>query len=188
MKFSPTLVLILVMFLAFPISSMAQSESSKSSGNKVGEIQEGQTGKYKRRFESLNLNAFGIGPFGSTTLSNDKTLLGLSYGKVWEASDIWDIRADALGVFGDGASYFFGGFGPSFILSADQIAPFVGFELGLGGAYANSTSKSGFAFALNGGLKVFRLADTQLEVLGTYTKLFSEDLGVYGLQLRLMYQ
>ena len=182
------LKIFLLMFLSFPLFSIAQAESSEAGGKKVGEIQEGQALKYKRRYESLNLNAFGIGPFASSTITNNKALFGLSYGKVWEASDIWDIRADALGAFGNNASFIFGGFGPSFILSADPIAPFLGFELGVGGTYVNSTSKSGFAYALNGGLKIFRLADTQLEILGTYTKLFSEDLGAYGIQLRLMYQ
>lgn len=169
--------------------SLAQNTPSKKTYNpQVGEIEEPQVRKYQRRHESLNLTSLGFGPFSSSKIGENGILYGFSYGKIWETSDVWEIRGDGLLSINGKGLLVSAGIGPSWIPMTGNFSPFIGGQLGLGYAKGNEDSEANFSGQFNVGLKMFRLSNAQMEILGSYTTILSsKNLSVYGLQLRLLY-
>ena len=161
---------------------------SRKGGPKVGQIEDSETGKFKKRFESLNLSAFGFGPYTGQNVGNNKVMYGLSFGKIWDLKEAWEIRADLFGAFNSVGSFINFGLGPDYIFNDGDISPFLGGQLGYGFAKADDTIKGSFYAQANLGLKMFRLSTTQLEVLGSYSMLLVEgNFNILGVQLRLLY-
>jgi len=155
---------------------------------KVGAIEESETKKYQRRHEALSLTSFGIGPFGSSNVGESELLYGGTIGKNWEVSDIFEIRADFMGVANGKGSFWSLGFGPSWIPMTGEISPIIGVELGLGYGNGNNNNAGGFYGQGNFGLRLFRLSNIQMEILGTYAQTITKEvLSVYGAQLRLLF-
>lgn len=162
---------------------------SRQGEPRVGNIEEGETGKFKRRFEALNLSSFGFGPFfGGNDVGANRVLYGFTLGKIYDLTENWEIRADLLGVFNSDGTYMTVGFGPDYIFTDRNLSPFIGFQLGYGGAHSGDLNQAGFTGQFNLGIKMFRLSTAQMEVMGTVSKIFTDNgKAVSGFQFRLLY-
>lgn len=162
----------------------------REGGARVGEIEEGEVNRVARRQKSLSLSSFGFGPYGSSDVGQGRLLYGFSYGHHREVSTTGEITADLLGVFNGHGSFWHGGIGFSFLPLTTNVSPVVGAALGFGWADVNKDKENvgGFSGQVNLGARLFRLSETQMEILANYTSIFeSGSPGVYGVQLRVLY-
>jgi hypothetical protein len=156
---------------------------------RVGEIEESEVNVIERRQKALRLTSFGFGPYASGSVGEHKTLYGFSYGKHWEVSTTGEIVAEILYAGnGDGGLANLG-LGYSIIPLRSEFSPIFGAEFGLGTGKGNADSTgAGFSVQVHAGVRAFRLADVQMELMATYTALLSNaSLDAGGLQLRVLY-
>lgn len=163
-------------------------EAARRKEPRVGQIEESEKGKYRTRFQSLNLTSIGFGPFNSANTGEGKVMYGLSYGKLWDLRENWNIRLDFLGAFNADGTYLKGDLGLDYLFTDTDFSPFVGGMFGYGYAHGNDNDKGAFAGTAEFGMRFFRLSETQLEVTMSYSTLFTNSpLSVYGLQLKILY-
>ncbi len=154
----------------------------------VGEIEEDEISQIQRRQKSLGFHVFGFGPAGSTNVGDNKMLYHLSYGYHWEVSTKAEITADMLAAGNSQGAFGNAGLGFSYLPARGSISPLIGLALGGGYASGNDLNQSGFTGQLNLGVRMFRLSDTQMEFLTSYTSILAEgNLSLYGLQIRILY-
>jgi hypothetical protein len=189
-------ILSIIALLTFAISAHAQEQQQQQPRQKslrVGEINEGDTRKVETRVKSLRLTSVGLGPFGSNQVDGKPLHYGGSVYKHFEAGVNGEILLGAFGAFSSESSFLFAGIGGSYLFSTEDISPILGGEFGLGAAHYNrpsdsSVTEGGFAAKLDGGVRFFRTSDTQMEVLASYTGLFStHNPGVYGVEVRVLF-
>lgn len=160
---------------------------------RVGEIEDSDITQIVRRQESLNLKAFGFGPYFSNNIGKGKIMYGASYGYHWEVSTTGEIVGEIVGAGNSEGSMINGGIGFNFIPLTTSVSPVVGAEFGMGyGTGKDEDGKKigigGFSLQGNLGLRMFRLATTQFEIMGTYTAtLSSPSPYIAGLQVRILY-
>lgn len=165
----------------------------RQGGPRVGEINEGETRKLKKRIEALRLTSLGIGPFGSSQVESNPLNYGFSYYKHFEAGVNGEILLGATAAFSGTSSFLFGGVGGNYLFSPEDVSPVAGAEFGLGAAHytkdsATTINESGFAAKFNGGVRFFRTSDAQMEILASYTTLFSSSHpGFYGVEVRVLF-
>lgn len=153
----------------------------------VGAIEDDEVESVQRRKKALRLWTFGFGPFSSGDVGEDKMLYGASLGRHWEVSTVGEITADALGVMNGEGSLWNLALGFSWLPLRGELSPVIGAGFGMGYADTDPDQENagGFSGQFNAGLRMFRLADVQLEILATYVVIFAEDNpGVFGAQLR----
>jgi hypothetical protein len=170
----------------------AFAQTPKKHRPTVGDIEDQEIERIDRRVKTHQFSSFGFGPFGSSTSNKGGVMYGLSYGKHWEANENGEIRFDAQAAANSASQYFGLNLGYGFLPFTSDISPIFGAELGAG--YAgykkgdDSKNAGGFGGGAFTGLRFFRTADTQLELLASYHAVFAGDVpGVYGLQLRILY-
>lgn len=156
---------------------------------RVGEIEEGEIDRVSRRQKSLSLKYFGFGPYGSSKVGDSSLLYGFSYGHRWEVSTTGEITADLLSAINGKGSLWYGGLGFSLLPMTTNISPLVGASVGFGYADGDKNHNTGgFAGQFSAGLRMFRLSETQMEIVGNYTAVFGSGApGVYGVQIRVLY-
>lgn len=154
----------------------------------VGEIEDDEIDQVQRRQKTLNHTIFGFGPAGSTNVGENAMLYALTYGYRWEVTTNSEIASEFMG--STNSKGFFGNWtlGFNYMPSRGSVSPIFGLGFGLGAANGNEKSSSGFSGQLNAGVRLFRLAVTQMELMGSYATIFSDqNHAVYGLQLRILY-
>lgn len=167
--------------------------SDRKGGPRVGEIEAGEVDQVQRRRKSLNLSAFGFGPFISSNVGDKAIMYGASMGRHWEVSTVGEIVAEFSGAANGHGGLGNFGLGFNAIPLRDEISPVIGAELGLGFANGRDeddkkVTRGGFTLQGNLGARMFRLASTQMEIMGTYTAILaSPTLYVAGLQIRVLY-
>lgn len=68
-----------------------------------------------------------------------------------------------------------------------SISPLIGAEFG-GGFSSGERSGGGFTVSGYGGIRLFRLSDAQLELLGSYTAVLAQNAaGAFGVQLGILF-
>jgi hypothetical protein len=160
---------------------------------RVGDINDSEITQIKRRQESLNLTSFGFGPFWSNNLGKGEMMYGASYGYHWEVSTTGEIVAEVTGGTNDKGRMINGGIGFNFIPMTTSVSPLVGAQFGMGYGKGKDEDgvvldRGGFSIQGNLGLRMFRLATTQLEVISTYTALLSKPTPyIFGLQVRVLW-
>ena len=182
----------LVMLVSTLVSLAAQAQDQQPHRPRVGDIRPEEVKRVNTRIESHHFTTFGFGPYGSSTSNKGGMMYGLSYGRTWEGSETGEIRFDINGAANSDSQFFNLGLGYGFIPSTEDISPIIGGELGLGYAGykkdGDSKSRGGFTAGAFGGIRFFRTADTQLELLAKYNAVIAEDSpGVYGIELRLLF-
>lgn len=161
--------------------------------SRVGNIQDDEVDQIQRRQKSLHLTAVGFGPFTSGNLGKGNLMYGASIGKHWEVSTTGEILAELVGAANSQGSMASGHLGFNFIPMTGSISPVAGAALGFGyGQGRNSAgdriSEGGFSGQANLGLRMFRLSETQMEIMGTYTAIFSQPSpNIFGAQLRILF-
>lgn len=154
----------------------------------VGDLEDDEIDKVVRRQKSLNLTAFGFGPYTSSNIGEDKLLYGLSFGKHWEVTTTGEIFADLTAVINEKGSFINSALGFAFLPMTGQVSPVIGAGLGMGYGDGDLRDKGGFSGEFIVGARLFRLSQTQMEVVGNYSTLFTEGtLDVVGAQLRVLY-
>lgn len=164
----------------------------------VGNIQDDQIHQIERRQKSLSFTGLGFGPFGSSNVGNSKILYGLSVGHHWEVMTTGEIVLEATGAFNGDGFLLNPALGFNYMPMVTEFSPIIGGEFGYGAAYGkdtsdgapvdSKTSRGGFSLQANLGLRMFRLASTQMEVMGTYTVILSSpSFSIYGVQLRVLF-
>lgn len=154
----------------------------------VGEIEDDEVDQVQRRQKTLNHSLFGFGPGGSTNVGESTMLYSLTYGYRWEVTTNAEIASEFMG--STNSKGFFGNWtlGFNYMPSRGSVSPIFGLGFGLGAANGNEKSSSGFSGQLNAGVRLFRLAETQMEIMGSYATVFSDqNHAVYGVQLRILY-
>ena len=160
---------------------------------KVGDIEDDEVDQVRRRQKSLSLTSFGFGPFGSSNIGRGQMLYGASYGRHWEVSTIGEIVAEVKGAANGHAGFGAADLGFNIIPMTGSISPVVGLAFGAGygaGQDRNDVSirHGGFSLQGNLGLRMFRLADTQMEIMGTYAAILSDPSpNIFGVQLRVLF-
>lgn len=154
----------------------------------VGDLEDDEIEQVVRRQKSLNLTAFGFGPYTSSNIGNDKLLYGISFGKHWEVTTTGEIFADISAVLNEKGSFLNSALGFAFLPMTGQVSPVIGAGLGMGYGDGDLRDKGGFSGEFILGARLFRLSQTQMEIIGNYSTLFTEGtLGVVGAQLRVLY-
>jgi hypothetical protein len=163
--------------------------SNRNGEMRVGEIEDGDVDRVARRQKALNHTVFGFGPFGSSNVGEKQMLYGFSYGKRWEVTTTGEISLDFLGAANGKGSLWNAGLGFNFLPSTSDISPLIGGAFGFGFASPNEgPSAGGFSGQVNAGVRMFRLSEAQMEVVASYTAVFTDKTpGVYGAQLRILF-
>ena len=167
--------------------------NERKGGPKVGQINEGETTKIEKRIKSLRLTSLGLGPYGSAQVDGHPMNYGFSYYKHFEAGVHGEILVGTTMAFSGHSSFGIFGVGGNYFFSDEELSPLVGGEFGYGFARYDKTaseskSEAGFAGRIEGGLRIFRTSDAQLEFLASYTTVFSSSTpGFYGLEVRILY-
>jgi hypothetical protein len=186
--FATILLTISFLFTGFGL----RAEETEKHKPTVGDIHDNEVERINRRVTSHQFSSFGFGPFGSSTSNEGGVMYGLSYGKTWEARETGEIRLDFQGAANSKQQFFSFGLGYGFLPLTGDFSPVLAFELGGGAAGyrkdGDHHSASGFSGGILAGMRFFRTADTQLELMTSYHAVFAKDTpGIFGLQLRILY-
>jgi hypothetical protein len=164
---------------------------SRSGDLRVGEIQSGDVERIRTRVQSLSLWSVSLGPAYLSKFENNNMFYSLGIAHHWDVSEQAEVRLRFNGAAAskDSGYYLGAGIGGAYFFSTTNISPLLGAEFGVGTAGAHDMdTQSGFGGGVFGGVRFFRTATTQLEVLAFYNTIFAkENPGLWGVQLALLY-
>lgn len=146
---------------------------------RVGEIRD--TDRIYRRVESRDYSFFSFGPSVFNNLDADNTGVGLAYGHIWETTTWAAVKASIDGAFhfeDTYASVVTGTLGANFYFTPSSISPYIGFELGYGGAVTDADeidNVAGWAGGATLGLALFRTSSTQMHITARYLQIFKDN-------------
>lgn len=143
------------------------------------------------RTDSFQQWSFGLGPSSTQRMNNENMFYALTIGRHWETNDRAEIRARGHIALPnrEPGQFMMGTIGSSYFLTAEDIAPYVGAEFGLGRYSGNGLeARNGFAGAAYAGLRFFRQSTAQLSVELFYRSIFiGEHPANMGAQLSVLF-
>ncbi|MBD3244342.1 MAG: hypothetical protein GF331_27370 [Chitinivibrionales bacterium] len=154
---------------ADPDATVARKATSRDEpdqdSDKVGDIDEGETGEVKRRKEALHLASFGFGPGGVTNLDTDPLNYHFYGGYMWEPHPNGGVKllGNVTTDFNTSVSALLD-IGANFYMLRTAATPYVGAALGLGYIHAEDENEAGFTASGSAGMMFFRTSDVHLNL------------------------
>jgi len=161
----------------------------------VGDIS--NTDRLVKRIQTKDFWVIGLGPAWLVNFNDTKTGISVPFGRIWEASENGEIRL--LGELITTGDSYFGKviLGGSYLPATTTVSLVAGGGLGVGIAEGDSDAEvdlsveSGFVAEAWFGVRLFRLASTQLEIMANYSLMFAENEegrpGAASLRVNLLY-
>lgn len=156
-------------------------------GLKVGEVPFRETFRLENRVVSKDFWSVGFGPYLGA--NSQQVLYGYHIARHWEASSRGEIRLGLSGAANGEAALTTLTLGGAFFFSRSNVSPYIGVDAGYGfSAGPELDTAAGFAGKAAFGVRLFRIASTQLDIAATYSGVFgSPNPGVTGIQLSVLY-
>ena len=129
-----------------------------------------------KKTKSFGLTKFAIGPSWVGNLGEGGQLYSASVGHIYQVMEPAEIRLESSLAWNSKAVLWNLGIGAAWIPSHTNISPVLGGLFGLGASDGKYSSASfGLSGSVLAGIRLFKKADTQLEIMTRYTVIFDRN-------------